>query len=278
MWYAVRYLRGALDRGQEYPESVRNKLSDYERKEMFQSHWLELTFWDWRRLVEGSGESVARQVPSELEQRRVFIEQEYERVRKRRKVLCQEYMNKSLLTAQSTTVEDLLISEAPFETARANQTERLARDGMTSEQWAESREALPEADRLSKWFGPEPAPSSANTYTIPARDQDGRLTSDSTFTVRTGVLLWGQVMQLYDGSIENTFTTIPPAFRGCAERETLKDKISHTVQQLVMGLGSYGGHIRTMIRVLMPLTIMVRRGDNLAGSFITKTSTPSKQS
>ncbi len=216
-WYAVKYLRSALTRGQEDLEMLRTKLKDYERQERFQSHWLAISFWNWRKLIEGSEECSAQIEPEDLDERRSFIDEEYRRLRKITIKFCEEYMSDAPRPAHSVPIEDHPGSGASSKTGDALEEEELASDNTLGKQRSEPGFRQREADRSYKWFGPEPAPSLASTYTIPTRNRDGRLNSDSTFTVRTGILLWGHIMQVYSGSLDTEFTgnatSVPPEYR-----------------------------------------------------------------
>jgi hypothetical protein len=190
---ALRYLANKrempLDSGKR--EEIEAQFSEYERLERSTAESIRKSIWDWYRLVDNVVTEPTKENET-LEARAQDIENRFRQwMKDKRKGL--QVLDKEAKAAEL----EILRKENP--------TIYASRSAKSQESQVSYAIPAPRASLLKFNFPPEP-PGKPQTISLPIRDSlDRLLPKSSSFTVTSGILLWGQLNTVFAGSIDPTF-------------------------------------------------------------------------
>ena len=185
---ALRYLRNAMGRDsmEQDRQDLKERMKEYERLERASSKKVRNMFWDWDRLIGGVEKMKPRYEDDEsMESREREIETRFGQFWKERKDLVDR------LSSQRNEAGGKNVVGINQQSASKNQKQsNVGRPTAENPKPMESRLAF------------DFPPAKEKIVTKPLRSDSGQLRLDSDgFTLRSGVLLWGQLHTVFAGSI-----------------------------------------------------------------------------
>ncbi|KAL8785623.1 MAG: hypothetical protein Q9213_003277 [Squamulea squamosa] len=201
----LRYLR---NKGETYLSSGKRgeldtKLGEYERLERSTGEEIRKSLWDWYKLVEGVVEQPFQERET-LEARAQDIESGFR--------LWMEHKKKLMEQKQEVVHEIQKQEQAALEVKRQDLYKAHPGLGQGTQQrtrnWrGQESNILPATqESLLKFNFPPSPPGQPQTISLPLRDSlDRPLPESSSFTIKSGILLWGQLHTVFAGSVDPTF-------------------------------------------------------------------------
>lgn len=189
---ALRYLRNAMGRDsmEQDRQDLKERMKEYERLERASSKKVRNMFWDWDRLIGGvENMKTTYEDDESMESREQEIETRFGQFLKERKDLVDR------LSSQR--------NEAGGKNVIGIDQQSVSEDQKQSNFERPTAEyPKPMESRLAFDF----PPAKEKIVTKPLRSDSGQLRLDSDgFTLRSGVLLWGQLHTVFAGSINRDF-------------------------------------------------------------------------